>query len=88
MKKLLAIVLFCAVQSVSSATFNLKQSIHNVDFDWEASGSYVEETKPGEKDTVVIPDGVTAKLSASSASFAFVNKLARITPAGGGGYWK
>ena len=84
MKKLLAIVSFCAVQSVSSATFNLKQSIHNVDFDWEASGSYVEETKPGEKDTVVIPDGVTAKLSASSASFAFVNKLARITPAGGG----
>ena len=87
MKKLLAVVLFWAVHSVFAATFNLKKSVHNVDFDWRASDSYVEGTKPGEKDTVVIPDGVTAKLSASSASFAFVNKLARITPAGGG-YWK
>jgi hypothetical protein len=85
MKKLLALVSVLTVQAVFSATFNLKRSVHNVvDLDWESADSYEEGKKPEEGDTVVIPDGVTAKLSASTSSFSFVNKLACIVPSGGG----
>jgi hypothetical protein len=86
MKKLLALVSVLTVQAVFSATFNLKRSVHNVvDLDWESADSYEEGKMPEEGDTVVIPAEVTAKLSASTSSFSFVNKLACIVPSGGGG---
>ena len=83
MKSIIALVFSIAASVAMSGTFTLLQSVHNKDFDWESGDSYEGGVAPGENDTLVIPEGVTAKLNASSASFTLVNKLYRITPKDG-----
>lgn len=83
MKFVFCLLSIVAVNVAAAETFTLKDSVHNADFDWALAGNYVGDKAPAAKDTVKIPAGITAKLNASSASFAFVNTLNRITPAGG-----
>ena len=69
MKSIIALAFSIAVSVAMSGTFTLLQGVHNKDFDWESGDSYEGGVAPGENDTLVIPEDVTAKINASSASF-------------------
>ena len=49
-------------------TFTLKSSVSETDFDWSSGVSYVGDpaTGPAAGDTIIIPNGVTAKASAAA----------------------
>ena len=52
------------------------------DIDWTVASSYsgTYSRDPAASDTVEIPAGMVAKVTAGSASWTFVNTLARIVP--------
>ena len=61
--------------------FVLKSTL-TAGFDWSLDSSYEGGSAPGTGDTIVVPSGMTATLSSSSASFGFVSARARVTPLG------
>ena len=70
------LVLIVGVTSAYGATFTLKSSVSGTDFDWSSGANYEgdPETGPAAGDTIVIPNGVTALMSADAS----VNMLSKI----------
>ena len=63
--------------ALQANTYTLKSSISGVDFDWSDGANYVEEPAGGPLagDTIVIPNGVTALMSAAASKDAFLGKM-------------
>ena len=71
LKPAAALSLALGVGSVLAAqTYTLKTSVSDADFDWSAGANYVGEpaTGPAAGDTIVIPENVTAHVSAEAAA--------------------
>ena len=71
LKSAAALSLVFGVGSVLAAqTYTLKTSVSDTDFDWSAGANYVGEpaTGPAAGDTIVIPENVTARVSAEAAA--------------------
>ncbi|MCQ2391764.1 MAG: hypothetical protein MJ240_10105 [Kiritimatiellae bacterium] len=67
-------------------TFTLKPSVSGTDFDWSNGASYVGDpaTGPAAGDTIVIPNGVTAKASAAARTTSGICGICNIHVEEGG----
>ena len=69
-----------AAGAADYATYTLKNSVSNTDFDWSDASNYEENAKPSPGDHVIIPKDVNAKLTHGQDCWEFVSKLGRIRP--------
>ena len=76
-----AVLASFAASAADYATYTLKNSVSNTDFDWSDASNYEENTKPSPGDHVIIPKDVNAKLTHGQDCWEFVSKLGRIRPA-------
>ena len=86
MHKLTKLAVACVATALglaaNAAEFTLKSNLEP-GFDWSLGSSYDGGNAPGTGDTIVVPSGMTATLSASdSTSFDFVSSRERVTPLG------
>ena len=75
-----AAVAWAAMSGLSAfgaTTFTLKSSVSGVDFNWSDGANYVGDPAEGPKadDTIVIPSGVTALMSAEASTDEMLGKI-------------
>ena len=75
-----AVLASFAASAADYATYTLKNSVSNTDFDWSDASNYEENAKPSPGDHVIIPKDVNAKLTHGQDCWEFVSKLGRIRP--------
>ncbi|MBQ3344273.1 MAG: hypothetical protein IJG84_20410, partial [Kiritimatiellae bacterium] len=65
------------LSAFGATTFTLKSSVSGVDFNWSDGANYVGDPTEGPKadDTIIIPSGVTALMSAEASTAEMLGKI-------------